>query len=158
MVLNKYTSKETKDFNKCFNDILDYISKLKIDESKKREKNKIDKINEQINNCKHIIDSKKIEKTKKIKLNHYNIYTMDYNNFENNKPHLNILTDNIRNILIEHEVKDKLLNKCAKIWNNLDDKTIKEYKKLTKNKIFTKEDYYEIIENNMKSTPKQKKK
>lgn len=54
MVLNKYTTKETN-----------YINALKIDESKKREKNKIDKINKQINNCKNIIDSKKNRKDRK---------------------------------------------------------------------------------------------
>lgn len=65
MVLNKYTTKETKDINKCFDEILNYINALKIDESKKREKNKIDKINKQINNCKNIIDSKKNRKDRK---------------------------------------------------------------------------------------------
>lgn len=83
---------------------------------------------------------------------------MDINNLENNKSHLNILTDNIKNILNEHDVKDNLLNKYAKIWTNIDDKTKKEYKKITKNKIFTKKDYYDLLEKNVKSTPKQRKK
>jgi hypothetical protein len=159
MVLNRYTNKETREFNKCFNDILNYINTLKIDDSKKREKNKIDKINKQVNDCKDIINTKNNEKNKESKLNYYNIYTIDINNFANDKSNLNILTNDIKDILIKHDTKDNILTKYAKIWKtNIDDKTKKEYKKLTKNKTFIKKDYNELLEKHVKTTPKQKRK
>jgi hypothetical protein len=116
MVSTKYSSKETKDFYNCFNEVLSYINTLKIDDSKKREKNKINKLNEHVNNCKEIIDEKKVkDKSADSKLNYYNIYTIDINNIEHNRPHLNILKDDIEiTINSQKENKDNILSKYAK--------------------------------------------
>lgn len=54
MVLNKYTLKESKDIYNCLNELSTYINTLEIDNLKKREKNKIEKLNEKINKCKKI--------------------------------------------------------------------------------------------------------
>ncbi len=161
MVSTKYSSKETKDFYNCFNEVLSYINTLKIDDEKKREKNKLNKLNEHINNCKEIIDEKKVkDKSTASKLNYYNIYTIDINNIEHNRPHLNILKNDIEIIInSQKENKDNILSKYAKIWKtNIDDKTKKEYKKLTKNKIFLKKDYDELLLKGIQTTPKQKRK
>ena len=161
MVSTKYSSKETKDFYNCFNEVLNYINTLKIDDSKKREKNKLNKLNEHVNNCKEIIDEKKVkDKYTDSKLNYYNIYTIDINNIEHNRPHLNILKNDIEIIInSQKENKDNILSKYAKIWKiNIDDKTKKEYKKLTKNKIFLKKDYDELLLKGIRTTPKQKSK
>lgn len=158
MVSTKYSSKETKDFYNCFNEVLSYINTLKIDETKKREKNKINKLNDHVNSCKEIIDEKKTkDNLKDSRLNYYNIFTIDMNNIERNRPHLNILKSDIEIIVNSlKDNKDKILSKYAKVWNNLDDKTKKEYKKLTKNKVFLRKDYDELLLKGIKATPKQK--
>jgi hypothetical protein len=161
MVTSRYTLKETKEFNKCFNEILSYIDKLKIDELKKNEKKRIDKIYEQVNKCTKVIDEKEIKnKNNKNKLNYYNIYTMDANNVGNNKLHLNILSDDIKNkIISQKDDKSNLLTRYAKLWKlDIDEKTKKEYIKLTKNKSFLKSDYDELIVKGVKTTPKFKRK
>lgn len=147
MVITKYNSKENKELYNCFNEVLTYINTLKIDDSKKREKNKINRLNEHVISCKEIIDEKKVkDKSKDSKLSYYNIYTIDMCNIEHNRPHLNILNNDIENILsLKNENKENILIRYAKVWNTLDDKTKKEYKKLTKNKLFLRKDYDELL-------------
>lgn len=163
MVLNKYTLKESKNIYSCLNELSIYINTLEIDETKKRDKNKIDKLNEKINICKKIVDEKKKSKEiKEPKLNYYNIFTIDLNNIEHNKPHLNIIKndEDIKIILIsKKDNKENILSRYAQIWkNNINEKEKKEYKKLTKNNEFHKNDYNDILENNIKKTPKIKRK
>lgn len=62
MVTNRYTTKETREFNKCFNEMLNYINKLKLDDLNKNEKKRINKIHEQTSNCKRLIEKKKYRK------------------------------------------------------------------------------------------------
>lgn len=150
MVANRYTSKETREFNKCFNEILNYIDKLKIEDLNKNNKKKINKIYEQSNNCKNLINEKNKElKNKENKLNCYNIFTIDFYNIENNKPHLNILPNNIKNqIILKKGDKDNILIRCSKIWKIEVNENIKnEYKKLTENRVFTKKDYEKLLNN-----------
>lgn len=119
MVTNRYTTKETREFNKCFNEMLNYINKLKLDDLNKNEKKRINKIHEQTSNCKRLIEKKNIEKKKDNKLNHYNIFMMDVYNIENNKTHLNILSNDIKNqIILQKEDNDNILIRCSKIWNS----------------------------------------
>lgn len=62
---------------------------------------------------------KNIEKKKDNKLNHYNIFMMDVYNIENNKTHLNILSNDIKNqIILQKEDNDNILIRCSKIWNS----------------------------------------
>lgn len=163
MVLNKYTLKESKNIYSCLDELSIYINTLKIDETKKREKNKIVKLNEKINNCKKIVDEKKkTNEIKEPKLNYYNIFTLDLNNIEHNRPHLNIIKngEDIKIILnSKKDNKENILSRYAQIWkNNINEKEKKEYKKLTKDKEFLKKDYNNILENKIKLTPKIKKK
>ncbi len=150
MVTNRYTTKETKEFNKCFNEMLNYINKLKLDDLNKNEKKRINKIHEQTSNCKRLIEKKNIEKKKDNKLNHNNIFMMDVYNIENNKTHLNILSNDIKNqIILQKEDNDNILIRCSKIWNSdVNEKIKNEYKKLTKDRIFTKCDYEKLLLNN----------
>lgn len=150
MVTNRYTTKETREFNKCFNEMLNYINKLKLDDLNKNEKKRINKIHEQTSNCKRLIEKKNIEKKKDNKLNHYNIFMMDVYNIENNKTHLNILSNDIKNqIILQKEDNDNILIRCSKIWNSdVNEKIKNEYKKLTKDRIFTKCDYEKLLLNN----------
>lgn len=148
MVTNRYNTKETKEFNKCFNEILKYIDKLKIDDLKKNEKKNIIKIQEQTNNCKKLIDKKNKEKNGENRLNYYNLFTMDVYNIENGQPHLNILSNNIKNqIILQKEDGNNILTRCANIWKlYMDDEIKNEYKKLTNNRTFTKCDYKKLVQ------------
>lgn len=75
---------------------------------------------------------------------------MDVYNIENNKTHLNILSNDIKNqIILQKEDNDNILIRCSKIWNSdVNEKIKNEYKKLTKDRIFTKCDYEKLLLNN----------
>ena len=155
MVLSKHTTKDMKMVDKRLEEILDSISTLNINVFKKTEIKKIDKINKKIIECKDIIVSKETVEKHIKNMTCYNIYIMDINNLQKGEHHLNILDDNVKDML--DTGTNKAFNNYGKVWNKLDKKIKLQYSILSNN-IHNKEDYYEMLKKDIKSTPKQKKK